>query len=43
VHNHFEFHVQGNVATVENLAKDVEAAFLRRGMRNPVTYQSYKR
>jgi hypothetical protein len=43
VHQHFEFHVQGSVATVENLAKDVEAAFLRRGMRNPVTYQSYKR
>lgn len=43
VHQHFEFHIEGSVATVDNLARDVEAAFLRRGMRNPVTYQSYKR
>jgi hypothetical protein len=43
IHQHFEFHVAGNVATVDRLAKDVEEAFLRRGMRNPVTYQAYKR
>ncbi|MEU2859909.1 phage tail tape measure protein [Streptomyces mirabilis] len=43
VHNHFEFHIEGNVRTVDGLAKDVEAAFLRRGARNPITYQQYKR
>ncbi|MFJ8345020.1 phage tail tape measure protein [Streptomyces sp. NPDC094153] len=43
VHNHFEFHVEGSVTTVDKLAKDVESAFLRRGMRNPLTYQQYKR
>lgn len=42
-HYHFNFEVQGSVATVDRLAKDVEEAFLRRGMRNPVTYQAYKR
>ena len=42
-HYHFEFEVKGSVATVDGLAKDVEAAFLRRGMRNPATYPSYKR
>jgi TP901 family phage tail tape measure protein len=43
VHNHFEFHIEGSVATVDTLAKDVEAAFLRRGARNPLTYTQYKR
>jgi hypothetical protein len=43
VHQHFEFHIEGNVMTVDKLSKDVEAAFLRRGMRNPVTYPAYKR
>ncbi|MGW5123314.1 phage tail tape measure protein [Streptomyces sp. NPDC004069] len=43
VHNHFTFQVEGNVTTVDKLAKDVESAFLRRGMRNPLTYQQYKR
>ncbi|MFE2712209.1 phage tail tape measure protein [Streptomyces mirabilis] len=43
VHNHFEFTIEGSVATVDKLAKDVEAAFLRRGARNPLTYQQYKR
>ncbi|MET7781504.1 phage tail tape measure protein [Streptomyces mirabilis] len=43
VHQHFEFHIEGSVATVDKLAKDVEAAFLRRGARNPITYQQYKR
>jgi hypothetical protein len=43
VHQHFEFHIEGNVMTVDKLSKDIEAAFLRRGMRNPVTYPAYKR
>ncbi|MDU8998206.1 phage tail tape measure protein [Streptomyces mirabilis] len=43
VHQHFEFHIEGNVKTVDGLAKDIEAAFLRRGMRNPLTYAPYKR
>ena len=43
VHNHFTFNVEGSVATVDKLAKDVEVAFLRRGMRNPFTYPAYKR
>ena len=42
-HYHFNFEVKGSVATVDSLAKDVEAAFLRRGMRNPATYPAYKR
>jgi TP901 family phage tail tape measure protein len=43
IHNHFEFHIEGSVATIDKLSKDVEAAFLRRGARNPLTYQQYKR
>ena len=43
VHQHFEFHIEGNAVTMDRLAKDVEAAFLRRGMRNPATYPAYKR
>ncbi|MFF7411669.1 phage tail tape measure protein [Streptomyces lydicus] len=43
VHNHYTFEIAGNVATVDGLARDVEAAFLRRGMRNPSTYPAYKR
>lgn len=43
VHNHFTFQIEGSVTTVEKLSKDVEAAFLRRGARNPLTYQQYKR
>ncbi|MGK5728918.1 phage tail tape measure protein [Streptomyces sp. URMC 124] len=43
VHYHFTFQVAGNVATVETLAQDVEKAFLRRGMRNPLTYPPYQR
>ena len=43
VHQHFEFHIAGSVATVDKLAKDVEEQFLRRGMRNPLTYPQYKR
>ncbi|MFI5880792.1 phage tail tape measure protein [Streptomyces sp. NPDC051554] len=42
-HYHFTFQVQGSVATVDNLAKDVEKSFLQRGMRNPLTYAPYKR
>lgn len=42
-HNHFHFQVQGSVATVDGLAKDVEKSFLQRGMRNPLTYPPYKR
>ncbi|MFJ4550316.1 phage tail tape measure protein [Streptomyces sp. NPDC088817] len=42
-HYHMEFQIEGNVATVDKLAKDVEASFLRRGMRNPLTYTQYKR
>jgi hypothetical protein len=42
-HHHYEFHVEGSVVTMERLAKDMEAAFLRRGMRNPATYPAYKR
>ncbi|MFI2202664.1 phage tail tape measure protein [Streptomyces sp. NPDC020192] len=43
VHQHYEFHIEGNVRTIDGLAKDVEAAFLRRGMRNSQTYPSYRR
>ncbi|MEU5596699.1 phage tail protein [Streptomyces sp. NPDC020298] len=43
IHQHFEFHIAGNAVTVDRLAKDIEQAFLRRGMRNPATYPSYKR
>ncbi len=43
VHNHFHFQIEGSVKTIDGLAKDVEAAFLRRGMRNPLTYPQYKR
>ncbi|QIY72050.1 phage tail tape measure protein [Streptomyces sp. RLB1-33] len=43
VNQHFEFTIEGNVATVDKLAKDIEAAFLRRGARNPLTYQQYRR
>ncbi|MEU5633526.1 phage tail tape measure protein [Streptomyces rishiriensis] len=43
VHQHFEFHIAGNAVTMDQLAKDVETAFLRRGMRNSVTYAPYKR
>jgi TP901 family phage tail tape measure protein len=42
-HYHFTFHIEGNVTTVDRIAKDVEVAFLRRGMRNPATYPAYKR
>ncbi|MFE5868820.1 phage tail tape measure protein [Streptomyces roseifaciens] len=43
VHYHFTFQVAGSVATVDQLAQDVEKSFLRRGMRNPLTYPPYKR
>ncbi|MFB7461314.1 phage tail tape measure protein [Streptomyces sp. NPDC056188] len=43
VHNHFTFQIEGNAVTMDRLAKDVESAFLRRGMRNPLTYTQYKR
>lgn len=43
VHYHFTFNIAGSVATVDKLSKDVEAAFLRRGARNPLTYAPYKR
>ncbi|MFF7142234.1 phage tail tape measure protein [Streptomyces nodosus] len=43
VHNHFTFQIEGNAVTMDKLSKDVESAFLRRGMRNPLTYQQYKR
>ncbi|WP_329143423.1 phage tail tape measure protein [Streptomyces sp. NBC_01456] len=43
IHNHYTFEIAGSVATVDGLAKDVEAAFLRRGMRNPTTYPPYGR
>lgn len=42
-HYHFNFEVKGSVATVDGLAKDVEKAFLQRGMRNPLTYPAFKR
>lgn len=42
-HYHFTFNIAGSVATVDKLSKDVEAAFLRRGARNPLTYAPYKR
>ncbi|MCI3277659.1 phage tail tape measure protein [Streptomyces cylindrosporus] len=43
IHQHFHFNIEGNAVTVDRLAKDVETAFLRRGMRNPSTYPAYKR
>jgi len=43
VHQHFEFRIEGNAVTIDRLAKDVETAFLRRGMRNPLTYPAYQR
>ena len=43
VHNHFHFQIEGNVRTIDGLAKDIEKAFLQRGMRNPATYPAYKR
>jgi hypothetical protein len=43
VNQHFEFHIEGNAVTMDRLAKDIETAFLRRGMRNPATYPAYKR
>ncbi|MGW2920426.1 phage tail tape measure protein [Streptomyces angustmyceticus] len=43
IHNHYTFEIAGSVATVDGLARDVEAAFLRRGARNPSTYPAYKR
>ncbi|MFJ5154939.1 hypothetical protein ACIQCF_25790, partial [Streptomyces sp. NPDC088353] len=43
VHQHFTFQIEGSAVTMDRLAKDVESAFLRRGMRNPLTYQQYKR
>lgn len=43
VENHFHFQIEGNVRTIEGLAKDVETQFLRRGMRNPLSYPAYKR
>lgn len=35
--------VQGSVSTIDGIARDIEAAFLQRGMRNPTTYQNYSR
>lgn len=43
IHQHFEFHIEGNAVTMDRLAKDIEKAFLQRGMRNPMTYPAYKR
>jgi hypothetical protein len=42
-HQHLIFNIEGNVTTVDRLSKDVEKAFLRRGMRNPLTYPAYTR
>jgi hypothetical protein len=41
--HHYEFHVAGNVATVKSLADDMEAQFLKRGMRNSQTYPPFRR
>ncbi|WP_405489102.1 phage tail tape measure protein [Streptomyces sp. NBC_00096] len=35
--------VQGSVSTIDGIARDVEDAFLRRGMRNSTTYAPYQR
>lgn len=35
--------VQGSVATIDGIAREMEEAFLRRGMRNPTTYPAYSR
>lgn len=35
--------VQGSVATIDGIAREIEAAFLQRGMRNPSTYPAYNR
>lgn len=43
VNHHYHFNIEGNVRTIDNLAKDIETAFLKRGMRNPTTYPAYKR
>jgi len=44
IHNHhYEFKIEGNVRTIDGLARDIETAFLKRGMRNPSTYPAYKR
>ncbi|MFE3580557.1 phage tail tape measure protein [Streptomyces vinaceus] len=34
---------QGSIATMDGIARDVEDAFLRRGMRNSTTYAPYQR
>ncbi|MFE9844669.1 phage tail tape measure protein [Streptomyces goshikiensis] len=35
--------VQGSVATIDGIAREIEEAFLRRGMRTPTTYAGYQR
>jgi TP901 family phage tail tape measure protein len=35
--------VQGSVATIDGIAREIETAFLQRGMRNPTTYPGYTR
>ncbi|MFK0217755.1 phage tail tape measure protein [Streptomyces vinaceus] len=41
IHNHIT--VQGSVATIDGIAREMEEAFLRRGMRNSATYPAYTR
>jgi len=43
VHNHYEFHIAGNVRTIKDLAADVETEFLKRARSNPTTYTPFKR
>ncbi|MEU1800907.1 phage tail tape measure protein [Streptomyces sp. NPDC019937] len=45
VHNHYHYDIRvaGSAVTMDQLSKDIEAAFLRRGARNSMTYQPYKR
>ncbi|XUL89729.1 phage tail tape measure protein [Streptomyces galilaeus] len=43
VQNHYHFNIEGNVRTIDGLARDVEKSFLQRGARNSVTYAPYKR
>lgn len=39
---HINITVQGSVATIDGIAREIEDAFLRRGMRNPTTYPAYQ-
>nr|WP_223184895.1 phage tail tape measure protein [Streptomyces sp. CBMA152] len=42
VHNHYEIKVAGSVATIDGIAREIEASFERRGMRNSATYPGYR-